>query len=83
VGRAKTLSESSLTNDVVAERNDYVARVEPQDYVTVRIEFGNATYIQRKPGLLAPTNDKVGLKARPCFRKDAQIFGAFSGLDSE
>ena len=83
VGGAQALSEQSLTNDIISERDDYVARVEPQGYVTVRIEFGNATYVQREPSLLALVNDKVGLKARSYFRKEAQMFGAFSGLDSE
>jgi len=44
---AEALSEQSLTNNIISERDDYVAGVEPQDYVTVRIEFGNATHVHR------------------------------------
>src|ERR1051326_7505388 len=51
--------------------------------MTVRIEFGNATDVQRKLRLLAPVNIEVGLKTRPYFRKDAHTFDACSGLDSE
>jgi hypothetical protein len=83
VSSTQSLSEEPLTNDIIPERDDYVARVEPQDHVTVRIEFGNTAYVQRKPGLLVPVNEKVGLKAGPCFGKDAEMFGVFSGLDSE
>ena len=83
VSGAQALSARSITNDIISERDDYVARIDSQDYVTVRIEFGNATDIHGEPGLLAVVDDKVRLKAGPCFRKDANIFGTFSGLDSE
>ena len=83
VSSAQSLSEQSLANDIISERDDHVARVDPQDQVTVRIELGNATHVHREPRLLAIVDDKVGLKARPYFRKDAQMFGVFSGLDSE
>jgi hypothetical protein len=54
------------------------------DFTITKIDgAGNAAHIQRKPGLLALVDDKVGLKARSYFRKDAYIFGAFSSLDSE
>ena len=46
VGGAWALSEQSWTNDIISERDDYVARVEPQDYATIRIEFGNAAHVQ-------------------------------------
>jgi hypothetical protein len=83
VGGAKALRERSITNDIISEGDDYVTRVDPQDYVTVKIEFSNATHVQRKPGLLALVDNKVGLKARPYFREDAHTFDACSGLDSE
>ena len=83
VGGAQALSERSITNDIISERDDYVARIDSQDYVTVRIEFGNATHVQCEPGLLAVVDDKVRLKAGPCFRKDAKILRAFSRLDTE
>jgi hypothetical protein len=83
VSGAQALSEQSLTNEIISERDDYVARVDPQDQVTVGIEFGNATHVQREPRLLAIVDDKVGLKARPYFGKDAHIFGPFPGLDPE
>ena len=83
VGGAQALSERSITNDIISERDDYVARVGPQHYVTGRIEFGNGTDVQCEPGLVAFVDDKVGLKARPDFREDANTFDAFSGFDSE
>ena len=83
VGGAQALSEESLTNDIISERDDYVARVEPYNHVTVRIKFGNGANVQRQPRLLPVVDEKVGLKAWPCFRKDAHTSDAFSSLDSE
>ena len=60
VSGAQPLSEEWRADDIISERNDHVARVEPQDHVTIRIEFGNATHVQRKPRLLAIVDDKVG-----------------------
>jgi hypothetical protein len=45
VGGAQPLSKQSLTYNIIAERDDYVARIEAQDYVAGRIKFGNAAYI--------------------------------------
>ena len=47
VGGAWALSEESRTDDIISERDDYVARVESQHYVTVRIELGNGPHVQR------------------------------------
>ena len=47
VGGARALRKQSLTNNIISERDDHVARVEPHDYMPVRIEFGNPAHVQR------------------------------------
>jgi hypothetical protein len=47
VGGARALRKQSLTNNIISERDDDVARVEPHNYMPVRIEFGNPAHVQR------------------------------------
>lgn len=83
VSSAEAPGKYALALDVVTERYDYVARVEAQDQMSVRIHFEYPAHVQGESGLLAPVDDEVRLETRPHFGEDAEVPGVLSCPDPE